>query len=200
MLCFYLYMSSTSSFLTEINRLKHDFYLKQQKNIFFNSKQKLECANVVSNSFNIQDLMQQTFLLIPNTNNVYINYELFKMFVNPQIYADVIMYIRNLFTYCIDTYGNYNVYLNLNTFTVSAAQRYKDLIVLYNNECLIYNSKLADNMNSFTIYNTPSVIGTISTLLSPLIESNVKQKIVLYNKTDSVKLFDEFLINNNLKK
>ena len=180
---------SEKNFLNEINRLKDEFY----------AKQKNECANIISNSFNIEQLLQQTFFLIPNTNIVYINYELFKTFVNPEIYADVITYIRNLFTNCIATYGSYNVHLNLNSFTISAAQRYKDLIAMYNNECLKYNSKLAVKIDRFIIYNTPNVIETIATLLSPLIETNVKERIIIHNKTESVKLLDEFLRNNNLK-
>jgi hypothetical protein len=70
---------------------------------------------------------------------------------------------------------------------------------MYNNECIKYNSRLADKINSFIIYNTPNVIENIATLLSPLIETNVRERIVLYNKTDSAKVFNEFLINNNLK-
>jgi len=188
-----------NNFLNEINRLKNEFYANQQKNMFFKSKQKNECANIISNSFNIEQLLQQTFYLIPNTNIVYINYELFKTFVNPEIYADVITYIRNLFTHCIDVYGSYNVHLNLNSFTVSAAQRYKELISLYNTECLKYNSKLAVKIDNFIIYNTPNVIETIANVLSPLIETHVKERIIIHNKTESVKLLDEFLRNNNIK-
>jgi CRAL/TRIO domain len=190
---------SDNNFLNEIDRLKNEFYAKQQKNMFFKSKQKNECASMISNTLNLEQLMQNTFILIPNTNNVYINYELFKTFVNPDIYQHVISYIRNLFTYCINTYGTYNVHFNMNSFTVSAAQRYKDLIMMYNSECIKYNSRLAEKINSFIIYNTPNVIENIATLLSPLIETNVRERIILYNKTDSVKTFNEFLINNNLK-
>lgn len=190
---------SDNNFLNEIDRLKNEFYAKQQKNMFFKSKQKNECASMISNTLNLEQLMQNTFILIPNTNNVYINYELFKTFVNPDIYQHVISYIRNLFTHCINTYGTYNVHFNMNSFTVSAAQRYKDLIMMYNSECIKYNSRLAEKINSFIIYNTPNVIENIATLLSPLIETNVRERIILYNKTDSVKTFNEFLVNNNLK-
>jgi len=190
---------SDKKFLNEINRLKNEFYTKQQKNIFFNSKQKNECASMISNSLNLDQLMQQTFVLIPNTNRVYINYELFKTFVNPDIYQYIITYIHNLFTYCINTYGTYSVHFNMNSFTVSAAHRYKDLITMYNNECIKSNSRLAEKINNFIIYNTPNVIENIAILLSPLIESNVRERIILYNKTDSAKIFNEFLINNNLQ-
>jgi hypothetical protein len=190
---------SDNNFLNEIDRLKNEFYAKQQKNTFFKSKQKNECASMISNTLNLEQLMQNTFILIPNTNNVYINYELFKTFVNPDIYQHVISYIRNLFTHCINAYGTYNVHFNMSSFTVSAAHRYKDLITMYNNECIKYNSRLAEKINSFIIYNTPNVIENIATLLSPLIETNVRERITLYNKTDSVKIFNEFLINNNLK-
>jgi hypothetical protein len=87
----------------------------------------------------------------------------------------------------------------MTSFTISAAHRYKDLIIMYNNECIKYNSRLAEKINSFIIYNTPGVIENIAVLLTPLIETNVRDRIILYNKTDSVKPFNEFLINNNLK-
>jgi len=171
--------------LAKIEKLKTDYYSKQTKNTFFTSKQKLAVAETVSNSMNLQDLVARSVFVIKDTYKIYVDYTVFKHFANPSNYQYIIDYILTLLTYCIEQNGTFEVHVNLDTFTISACHRYKEVIELYLTECMKKDTELSEKLNKMHIYNIPSVFETIQKLLLPLIHEAVKEKIELHNKTES---------------
>jgi hypothetical protein len=169
----------------ETNRLKekleaaqNTFYQEQGgKSWFQKDKQKINCALAITQSIPLNDLLEKTFSIIENTNKVMIDYPLFKTFANPNNYNEINTYILKLFTQCIDTYGSFEVHVNLKSFTITAAQRYRDMICQFCRECLDNETRFTTTMTSFTIYNCPKMFDSISALFSGFIDDQIRSKI-----------------------
>jgi hypothetical protein len=175
----------SEEFNKNIERIKENFYAKQKKNVFFTKNQKLELANTISTSMNIEDLIKQTVYVIENTNRVYMDYTFFKMYANPAIYDIFVSYIMLLINSRIEKYGSFETHINLNTFTISACHRYKEVIEAFLNQCLKHQTAISMKLTKLYIYYTPSVFDSIQKILSPLIDELVKQKIELITKEES---------------
>ena len=141
-------------------------------------------------------LYSKTFYVIPNTNKIFVDYTILKKYAHPTIYTDAIQYYLNLSLNVIHMYGTFEIHINLNSFTISAAERYKDSIVLFCNECLQNETRFALQMSKMYIYYTPSVIENILALFSKIIAPEITNKVVIINKMDSEKLLTELFIAN----
>jgi hypothetical protein len=173
-------------FMAKINQLTTQYYSDNKKNLFYKNAQKQECANTITNTIGIEELMHKTCFIINDTNCVFIDYVIFKTFAVPENYEQLVEYILSLFNYCIQRYGVYEAHINLNSFTISAAERYKTIISLFINKCMVdNNSCYSEKITKMGIYNTPNTFNSISKILLPLVDNNVKQKIVLYDKNNS---------------
>jgi hypothetical protein len=171
-----------NSILEKVNELKNTYYSDNGKNILFKNKQKFECANNIINSIGIDDLIRKTIYIIQDTNNVYIDYTLFKLFATPEQYNRIVDYAISAINFSINKYGSYEVHINLDTFTVSAAERYKHIIIIFLNECIQYDGKCSELLTKMHIHNTPKTFNLISKILLPLMDPLVKSKLILHEK------------------
>lgn len=177
------------SLIEELNQLKQQFYEENGKNSFFKKKQKEECARKISAKYTIDQLAQATVYMIPNTNRVFFDYTVFKLFANADNYSYLIQYLISLFKKSIELYGNFVVDYNLDTFTVSAAERYKDVVKAYCDECRNNDTDFVNLLVSMNLYNTPSVIEMIKTVLKPVADPNLYAKLKSYSKEDTPAIF-----------
>ena len=90
--------------------------------------------------------------------------------------------------YCIELYNCFEIHININTFSISACHRYKDAIILFNNNCIHSKSDFSLKLNKIFIYNTPKTMKDIVSFLTPFMDQNIKNKIIFYNKDESAKL------------
>jgi hypothetical protein len=79
------------------------------------------------------------------------------------------------------------MHVNLNTFSVSAFQRYRPIIELYSQECNTNHKEFHEKIKTMHIYNVPSTVETISQLIGPMLPPLVRQKVVKYDKSASEK-------------
>jgi|UniRef100_A0A6C0JK34 hypothetical protein len=179
-------MNDNQEFNIKIQELSDKYFLENKKNSIFKNFQKIECANMITDSIGIDNLIVNTFFIIKNTNSIFIDYTVFKRFIVPEYYSKVVNYITSLIKTCITNYGTFNMHINLDSFTVSAAERYKNIIIIFLNNSI--GTDYSIKLNNLFIYNTPSAFQTISTLLSPLVEPTVKNKMVIYDKNDSTEI------------
>jgi hypothetical protein len=159
--------------------------------MFFKKKQKTECALTISNNMDIQQLIQNTMYIIANTNRVFFSYPVFKLYANNDNYDLITSNLFSLFHQCIDEYGSYQVHIDLNSYTISACERYKPFFPVLFDECFRKEQTIPDDKN-FTmaldklfIYNTPSAMETIAQIMRPLVHEAVRNKIVFYDKSES---------------
>jgi hypothetical protein len=185
--------NSQTDFSQKISELTNQYYTENKKNTFFKTKQKMECAATIAAAIGIDDLIMQTVFIIPNTNRVFLNYPLFKTYATPDNYLRIVQYILTCFEYCIEHYGNYSTHVNLDTFTISAAERYKNVVEMFLNHCMASNNDFSSRLTNMYIYYTPATFQNISKLLSAFIHPLVKEKIVLYDKKESPALMETIL-------
>ena len=178
-------MNPNKEFLDKIAQLQNNYYSNNKKNTFFKEKQKQDCATKITQQLSLQELLDRSVFILPNSYKIYFDYNIFKTFAEPSVHNHILKHIMGLTTYCINTYNNYEVHMDLNSFTVSAAQRHKSFIQLYNSCCLQSDTQFSTILNSMHLYNVPSIIDSIATILNPFIEPTVKSKIFLHNKVDS---------------
>jgi hypothetical protein len=174
------------NFVNKINSFTNDYYNNSSKNFFFKKSQKIDCANKISTTFDIDQLIQKTCFIIPNKSCVYFDYSFFKLYANESNYEKIIDRILDLFDDCILTNNELKFYVNLEGFTVSAAERYKKIILLFFNRCAddkrnIYSEKLS----YWKILNTPLMIDMIKTIIKPLIPSYILSKVIIVSKKDT---------------
>jgi len=176
---------SSYNLIEEIEKFQNTYYQNEGKNTLFKKSQKLECASQISTNFDIQLLLNKTIYNIQNTNKIFIDYTVFKLYGNPNNYKIIIDRLFSLFLEIINTYGNYECHINLNSFTITAAERYKKIIEMFCSECLQNTTKYALYLSKMHIYNSPNMLDNIAKLFMNYIEPSVRTKIEIHNKIDS---------------
>ena len=166
--------------------LQNDFFSKNTKNQLFKKSQKIDSAKYVSENLDIDKMIEISVFIIPETNIIFIDYLFFKIFAIDDIYYRIIHHIMNLFDYSIQYYGNFEVNINLRTFTVSAAERYIPAIKQFCDRCLNNNTKYSEKMTKFRVLNTPSVMEMVITVVKPFVEKDLFSKITFLNKNETI--------------
>jgi hypothetical protein len=177
--------SSTDNLLAQMEKFKSDFLDTEGKNTFFKKGQKLDCAKKMSQTFNLQEMLQKTVFIIPGTNKIMFDYTVFKLYACPDNYDIIVDYILYLYDSVLLQYSVFEANVILDSFTISAAERYKNVIQIFCNKCMSSQTKYSKLTERMNIYYTPSMIEAISTLLKPFIDKDVGKHIVLYSKVDS---------------
>jgi hypothetical protein len=189
-------MNNQELLIDEITKIKNEYYSTSNKNVFFKSSQKQNCATIITDKMGINQMLDNTVFIITNTNKVYLDYTIFKLYATPDLFDIIIQKVIGLFEECIEKYGNFEVHINLNSFTISAYERYNQIISKFCLECLNNNVKFTINITNLLIYNTPNMIDILKNLIKPFIDQNISNKIIFFNKKESEKLISELLNQN----
>jgi hypothetical protein len=171
-----------------IEQLQTKYYEDNKKNTLFKNSQKTKCAEYLTSQLDINVLLEKTSFIIPGTPIVFLDYLVFKTYAHPTIYDQISQYIVNLLTLCIQTHRTFEVHINLKSFTISAAQRYVDIIKRFCSMCLQSDTQYAANINKLVIYNAPSMIDAISKMFRPFINERVRDRIELVNAEKSAEI------------
>jgi hypothetical protein len=181
-------ISSTDNLLAQMEKFKSDFLTTEGKYSFFKKSQKLDCAKKMSQTFNLQDMLQKTVFIIPGTNKIMFDYTIFKLYACPDNYNEIVDYIIKLYDCILLQHPTFEANVNLDSFTISAAERYKGVIQIFCNKCMNSQTKYSKLTKQMNIYYTPSMIESIATLLKPFIDKDVGERIMLISKADSPEL------------
>jgi len=185
---------SSQNLLEQIEKFQETYYSQSGKNWFFKSKQKLECAAKISEEFNLHKLIGSTIYLLSDTNRVFFDYTIFKLFANPENYRFTVNYVMSLFTHCIDKFGGFELHVNLNSFTITAAERYKSVIELFCNECLKSKTRYASMLTKMYIYNAPNMIEHTANIFGGLVDPLIRERLVIYKKEETGKKIEELFL------
>uniref|UniRef100_A0A6C0HS04 CRAL-TRIO domain-containing protein n=1 Tax=viral metagenome TaxID=1070528 RepID=A0A6C0HS04_9ZZZZ len=178
-----------------VNRIKEiqdNYYSKNKKNTIFKNKQKLDCANAVCNAIPIDFLISQTIYIIPNTDKIFLDYTIFKLFANTDNFNQIIDNIFVTIKKCVESFSTFEIYINLDSFTVSALERYKVVIKDFINKCISSNTRYSENIINLYICNVPKTFDAIIKTMKPFIEKQVYEKIKLYDDSTSKQTIAEF--------
>jgi hypothetical protein len=179
---------------SNVIKLKEDFYSSEKKKTFLGvNSQKMQCAKFITENISIECLLQQTFYVVSGTNKIYLNYPMFKMFANTDNYNEIVNYLFQLFNTIIQQCGNFEIHMNLQSFSISAAERYRDCFELFSNICTQYNTEYSILLVKLHIYYAPSFIEQLYKMFHKLIDPRVKPLIVIHNKEESGELLQSVL-------
>lgn len=179
---------SSDSLVDLMKKYKEDYYQTQGKKSFFKKTQKMDCAKEISQSFQLSDMIQRTIYVIPNTNKIVFNYPVFKLFANPDNYETIIQSVIDTYDRILSIYQVFEIHIILDSFTISAAERYRGVIKIFCDKCMSSNMKYSQRMTAMYIYYTPSMIESISTLLKSFIDPVINERIIMFSKAESVDL------------
>ena len=177
-----------------LRRAQEEYYTHSKKNFFVKKQQKFDCAAAITQQFDVNMLVERCVLVIPETNCIFMDYTVFKMFAHPENYLLIAHRFVNMINGLIVKYGSFVMHLNLQSFTVSAAERYMPLIKLFCAECAKDTSfSRANKMEQLYTYHTPSAISSVLPMIMKVSESCLQSKITHYTKEESGKLIEKLL-------
>jgi hypothetical protein len=110
------------------------------------------------------------------------------MFASPEIFETISEHVISKFDYLKQTYPVFEVYLNFDGFSVSAAERYKSLIEVFCRKCFQKNAGFAFVVTKFVVYNAPTMIDSIKHIFWSFMEEHMKKKLVVVQKKDSCEI------------
>jgi hypothetical protein len=171
----------------QIVEAKNKFYDNNIKKTVFKNKQKLECTQKVSQDFDIKKMMECTVFIVPNKNVIYYNYLIFKLYGNEANQPILYRYFKGLVETLLAQYETFEVHVNLKTFSISACRRYYSMITSSFDDNTLFTEKLS----RLVIYNTPSIIDQITTILYATVK-DVVPKTVYYYKESEAKIDELF--------
>ena len=171
------------SVLENIKSTQDSFYSQTNKNIFMKDQQKIKCAEIVLATYPINELILKTIYIKDNSNQIFVSYPLYKTYALPSNYQLVVDRVIQLILSITQKYPTFEIHIDLGSFTVSAFQRNLSLFQLYYDTCctigLHYDKNIIDRI---VIYNTPSVIQSLSSLIVKFTDKSIKEKITLLYK------------------
>ena len=130
--------------------------------------------------------------IIPNSNKIYIDYQLFKQYANPSNYNILINEFASTINKIKESYKMYEIHVNLFKFTSKSMKDY------YSFSQLLYNMQACD-MNDvicLVAYNVSLLVNSISQLFVKYVGAEFKNKLILHERDASNKLLDVLLVNN----
>jgi hypothetical protein len=113
-----------SNFKTELKQSQNDFSNVKEKYIFNESKKRL--CEVRVEFFQEDDLVNKTVFVIDDVN-IFFDYGVFKVYATNDTYPIILNHILSLVDTCIQKHGYYHFHMDLNTFSVSAAEGISNL-------------------------------------------------------------------------
>ena len=177
--------------IRKIQNIKADFYAQNSKNIFFKKSQKQDLSNRIINEISVNDLINVSIYQF-SQNRIYIDYSIIKIYIDSQIYDQLLENLINILSECTKTPETiYEMHINLDGFTITSAERHKSVIEKFCEK--VNNETFFDKMKFMYIYNTPSMIDTISRLFMYMVHPNMKEKMIKYDKEQSVDKLTEIV-------
>lgn len=180
-----------------MENFKNKYYNQNTKNSLFKKSQKLDCAVQLCKSpdFHLETAIKNTIFIMSDSNRIFFNYEIFKYYGNPENYEAIVNYILSLILLCISKYESFEFHANIQSFTISAAERYKPVIQLFITKCLANNTEFSKLLTKLCVYNSPSLMNDISRLLRPMMDSAIINKIYFYSKLETPEEIKNILQN-----
>lgn len=169
--------TESDDIMNKINSLKTDYYSENKKNLFFKNGQKFDCATTIVQNMNKADLFNS--IIRPEKNQLLINYAMFKTIIHPAIYIDLIYYIFEVNEQLLATYTTYDVIVDFKGLTMTGVERYKDFISTLSLEGQKNKKNFLQKLGQVRIVNPPFMIANIGKILLPLMDTVVKDKIVI---------------------
>jgi len=174
--------NNPSNFMQNIAKLQEQYYSANQKNRFMKKQQKHDCASTITTHVGVDTLLSQSIAAF-DEYKIYVDYTVLKTFMCPDNYSQVVDYLMNIMNTIVTMKGKFHLYVNLNSLTISAIERYRDLIMSISQRCM--DDELEQYLEVFHMHNSPSFLTSTSNLLAPFMPDTVRKKIKFIHKNEA---------------
>ena len=183
-------MNNDGELMDKIKELTESYDSDHKKPVFFKNSQKMERAEMVTQNIQLNELLEHTVYTMPNTNKIFIEYLYFKTYAYPDIYDKVAERLICVLDEIKLSYGNYEIFVNLDSITISALERHKNLIKVFYDICIKNDLVYSNFLTKCIFYNVPNMIDTIKLVLFPFLMSNARNIVEFYNRSQT-----EYIMN-----
>ena len=168
-------MSSNKSLEEKINEFQNKYYKENKKNSFFKQSQKFACAEEIIKNFQLNKLFENC--IYNEEHKILVHYPIIKTFINPNVYDNILNHFDTLIENMLINHNEFEIHLDMKSFTMTAAQRYNELIKKFCNKYL--NEKYEKIITGIYIYNPPGIISVLRTMFHPFISEKNRSKIII---------------------
>lgn len=171
-------MTDKNVLKNQINLIQNTYYDNNNKNRFIQTKQKFSCAENVASKVGLDNLIEKS-IFYDNDNNLYFDYTIFKTYAHPNIYDYIICHIINMISYGIDNFQNFSIKVNIQTLTMTAIERYKEIIMKLVNKV---PPETVNSINHIYFVNSTNMVKNIlffiSSVFSKEYSTIIKNKVI----------------------
>jgi len=173
----------------DIKRFQEEFYKSEPKSILFKNKQKDKCSNAVLEKYELDILTERSIYVIESTKSIFVDYSILKLYINDTILQEIVDHTVDKIIFCMSNYTDYEVHLDLSGFTISALNRYKNLI--YSCYAMFRTASQRTGIDferlliRMCIYNTPSFVQSIKAIFASVFSPLLNGKMIYYDKIES---------------
>jgi CRAL/TRIO domain len=179
--------------LFSIMKEKQDKYQLNEINISSTNKYKISkifsknrtIIPEVCKNYNIQELLNDTVYIVKNKNILFIDYQVFKMYMVKDIYNLIIQHFIERLTTLLKSYSTFEVHVNLKGLTVSSLQKYSGIFSIFYDTCNIQNIVFSQFITKCCLYNISNSIDAISKIIKQFVDDSVKKTVVFYNERET---------------
>lgn len=183
---------------SKLEALNAAFYSQgqQQKNVLFKKKQKEDCARHVSEQVTLEEAISKSFFSIRDEVGgiaFYLNYPLLKLYLHPGNYVEIIDSFIGKLSGAIsdniertgDESASIDIHINLQGFTISAAERYKYVLVYFSQKCNDDLIVFTPHISRVFIYYTPSAMDSIVSIVQFCLQPEILARMHFVDKEQS---------------
>jgi hypothetical protein len=109
-------------------------------------------------------------------NSIIIEFKFFKYFSMPVTHNLITSHIDQLITDLVSKYDNFDVHVNLQSFTMTDADKHKNYVKSVNG---YFSEKYPDKLNTCYVYNASFVFETIFKIIGGFMDKDTLKKLVL---------------------
>jgi hypothetical protein len=168
-------MSTPSTLANKLEKFKEQYYQENKKKTFFTKSQKKDCAEKITQHFSVDQLLQNSIYVKESV--LFFDYPIIKRFLHPTIYQSVIDHIDNHIFNLLTNHEMIDITIDMKSFTVTAAQRYSDLIQLFCSRYL-QDEQYVKRIHKIYIHNSPSIIEVLRSMFSHFMSNTAQDKVV----------------------
>lgn len=179
--------------MAQLEKFKEDYYSSNSKNVFFKKSQKKDMAQQVSSTFNLDDLVQRTIFVIPDTHHIIFDYSVFKHYAHEDNYTDIIDYSRSLIQQCASNHGKFVIHANIGSLTITAIERHRKLMEIINQLYISGEDSLSQYFDELYMYYPPSMIESILSVVRPFLDTTLMSKLNVVSKKDSEQVYPQLV-------
>ena len=163
----------------QISQIQNTYYNENNKNRLIKTKQKFTCAENVATNIGLDNLIEKT-IFYDNDNNLYFDYTIFKTYAHPDIYNYIINHIINMVNYGIDNFQRFSLKVNTQSLTITAVERYKQIILNLTSQMPLETITYIDNIYFINSTNiVKHIMIFISNIFSKECNAIIKDKLII---------------------